>query len=48
VRSRRVFQLGDEVKVILKKTDLEKKQIDFMLAGENKQEARRPKKKKRR
>jgi ribonuclease R len=48
VRSRRVFQLGDEVKVILKKTDLEKKQIDFMLAGENKQEAKRPKKKKRR
>lgn len=34
VRSRRVFQLGDEVKVILKKTDLERKQIDFALSND--------------
>lgn len=31
VRSKRVFQLGDSVKVVLNKTDLIKKQIDFAL-----------------
>ncbi len=46
VRSRRVFQLGDEVKVILKKTDLEKKQIDFVLADERGESTHKPKKKK--
>ncbi|MFM7902659.1 MAG: ribonuclease R family protein, partial [Bacteroidota bacterium] len=34
-RSGRVFSLGDEIKVSIKSTDLSKKQIDFMLAGEN-------------
>jgi len=34
-RSGKVYRLGDEVKVIVKKTDLEKKQIDFMLYGTN-------------
>ncbi|MFM8917011.1 MAG: S1 RNA-binding domain-containing protein [Bacteroidota bacterium] len=34
-RSGRVFSLGDEIKVTIKSTDLSKKQIDFMLAGEN-------------
>src|SRR6185436_14099756 len=35
VRTKRVFRLGDPVKVILNKTDLVKKQIDFGLFDEN-------------
>ncbi len=34
-RSGKVFSLGDEIKVSIKSTDLSKKQIDFMLAGDN-------------
>jgi ribonuclease R len=30
-RSRRIFRLGDEVQVVIKNTDLVKKQIDFLL-----------------
>ncbi len=33
-RSRRIFSLGDEVMVVVKNTDLVKKQIDFLLYGE--------------
>jgi ribonuclease R len=31
-RSGKVFRLGDEVSVVIKNTDLVKKQIDFLLA----------------
>jgi ribonuclease R len=48
VRSRRIFQLGDEVKVVLKKTDLEKKQIDFALVDDSYSPLQKPKKKKHR
>jgi ribonuclease R len=34
-RSGKIFSLGDEIKVSIKSTDLSKKQIDFMLAGNN-------------
>ena len=34
--TRRRFQLGDEIKVKIWRTNLEKKQLDFLLAGENK------------
>ncbi|MEO5569730.1 MAG: ribonuclease R [Bacteroidia bacterium] len=43
VRSKKVFRLGDAVKVILSKTDLVKKQIDFVLYDENKPERRKKK-----
>jgi ribonuclease R len=33
-RTRKIFQLGDSLKVILKSTDLENKQLDFTLADE--------------
>ncbi len=33
-RTRRIFRLGDEVMVVVKNTDLVKKQIDFLLYGE--------------
>jgi len=33
--SGRVFQLGDAVRVKIWRTNLEKKQLDFLLAGEN-------------
>jgi len=33
-RSGKVFRLGDEVQVVIKNTDLVKKQIDFLLFGE--------------
>lgn len=46
VRSRRVFQLGDEAKVVLKKTDLEKKQLDFALVDNERETSLKPKKKK--
>jgi ribonuclease R len=33
-RTGKVYRLGDEVKIVVKKTDLEKKQIDFLLHNE--------------
>ena len=41
VRTKKVFRLGDEVQVMLNKTDLVKKQIDFVLYEDGKTEKRK-------
>ena len=42
MRSKKVFRLGDTVQVMLSRTDLLKKQIDFVLYDEGKKESRKP------
>ncbi len=45
-RTRKIFQLGDPLKVILKNTDMENKQLDFILCDENIYPSHRRKKRK--
>jgi ribonuclease R len=42
-RTRKVFRLGDEIRVVIKNTDLVRKQIDFLLAGTDEEPVSRSK-----